>query len=155
MAQSVIMKKIIPVFILLLIAFNSAFAQSNPAAKMNADEKIIRSYLEKQRLFWNEGNLKAFMETYWKSDSLMFIGSKGVTHGWEKTLANYENGYPDTAAMGKLNFDILEVKRLSVIYFFVVGKWHLTRSIGDAGGHFTLLFKKVKNKWVIVADHSS
>jgi len=36
-----------------------------------------------------------------------------------------------------------------------VGKWHLTRSIGDVGGHFTLLFKKVKNRWVIVADHSS
>ena len=68
---------------------------------------------------------------------------------------NYKKGYPDTAAMGKLNFDILEVKRLSVMYFFVVGKWHLTRSIGDVGGHFTLLFKRVKNKWLIVADHSS
>ena len=52
-------------------------------------------------------------------------------------------------------FDILQVKRLSVMYFFMVGKWHLTRSIGDVGGHFSLLFKKVKNKWVIVADHSS
>ena len=95
------------------------------------------------------------MGTYWQSDSLMFIGKSGVTYGWQNTLNNYKKGYPDTAAMGKLQFDILEVKRLSVMYFFVVGKWHLTRSIGDVGGHFTLLFKKVKNKWVIVADHSS
>jgi hypothetical protein len=57
--------------------------------------------------------------------------------------------------MGKLDFNIISVKRLSEIYFFVVGKWHLERSIGDVGGHFTLLFKKVKAKWVIVADHSS
>lgn len=57
--------------------------------------------------------------------------------------------------MGKLDFDILEVKRLSAIYYFVIGKWHLARSIGDLGGHFTLLIKKFNNKWLIVADHST
>lgn len=119
------------------------------------DETIVRNVLETQRLAWNEGNVEKFMEGYWKSDSLMFIGKSGVTYGWQQTLDNYKKGYPDTAAMGKLIFNILEVKRLSVMYFFVVGKWHLTRSIGDVEGHFTLLFKKIKNKWVIVADHSS
>lgn len=119
------------------------------------DEVIIRATLETQRLAWNEGNVEKFMEAYWKSDSLMFIGKSGVTYGWQKTLDNYKQNYPDAAAMGKLTFDILEVKRLSVMYFFVVGKWHLTRTIGDVEGHFTLIFKKVKNKWVIVSDHSS
>ncbi len=128
--------------------FVSASAQKN-------DEKTIRSLLEEQRLAWNNGDKEKFMDTYWQSDSLMFIGKSGVTYGWQNTLNNYKKGYPDTAAMGKLTFDILEVKRLSVMYFFVVGKWHLTRSIGDVGGHFTLLFKKIKNKWVIVTDHSS
>ena len=85
----------------------------------------------------------------------MFIGKSGVTYGWQKTLENYKKGYPDTAAMGKLDFTILQTKRLSAIYFFVVGKWHLARSIGDVGGAFTLLFRKVKGKWMIVADHSS
>jgi hypothetical protein len=27
--------------------------------------------------------------------------------------------------------------------------------VGDVGGHFTVLFRKMGNKWVIVADHSS
>lgn len=125
------------------------------ASAQSKDELIVRDVLETQRLAWNEGNVEKFMEGYWKSDSLMFIGKSGVTYGWQKTLDNYKKGYPDTAAMGKLKFDILEVKRLSVMYFFVVGKWHLTRSIGDVEGHFTLLFKKIKNTWVIVADHSS
>ncbi len=119
------------------------------------DEQIIRTLIEEQRLAWNTGDKEKFMQTYWQSDSLMFIGKSGITYGWQKTLDNYKKGYPDTAAMGKLDFDLLEVKRLSVMYFFVAGKWHLTRTIGDVGGHFTLLFKKVKNKWVIVADHSS
>ncbi len=142
------MKRIIYLLILFLISVNTISAQSK-------DETTIRGLLEEQRLSWNTGDKEKFMVTYWQSDSLMFIGKSGVTYGWQNTLNNYKKGYPDTAAMGKLQFDILEVNRLSVMYFFVVGKWHLTRSIGDVGGHFTLLFKKVKNKWVIVADHSS
>ena len=142
------MKQILSIFILAFLFTFSVSAQTK-------EEQTIRTLLEEQRQAWNTGDKEKFMRTYWQSDSLMFIGKSGVTYGWQKTLDNYKKGYPDTAAMGNLKFDILEVKRLSVMYFFVVGKWHLTRSIGDVGGHFTLLFKKVKNKWVIVADHSS
>ena len=149
------MKKIIFLILLTFALTNIISAQSKPARPAGGDEQTIRTLLEEQRLAWNTGDKEKFMQTYWQSDSLMFVGKSGVTYGWQNTLNNYKKGYPDTAAMGKLNFDILEVKRLSVMYFFVVGRWHLTRSIGDVGGHFTLLFKKVKNKWVIVADHSS
>jgi len=142
------MKKFLCTAIIVVLYTVSSMAQ-------NKDEITIRALLEEQRLAWNSGNIESYMGTYWQSDSLMFIGKSGITYGWKNTLENYKKGYPDNAAMGKLTFDILEVKRLSVIYFFVVGKWHLTRSIGDVGGHFTLLFKKVKNKWVIVADHTS
>ena len=119
------------------------------------DEQAIRNAMAEQLAAWNTGNIDRFMQTYWQSDSLKFIGKSGITYGWQKTLENYKKGYPDTATMGKLDFDILEVKRLSVLYFFVTGKWHLTRSIGNVGGYYTLLFKKIKNRWVIVVDHSS
>lgn len=141
------MKKII-LAIAVLFVFTAVKAQSK-------DETIIRNTLETQRLAWNDGNVEKFMEAYWKSDSLMFIGKSGVTYGWQQTMDNYKVNYPDTAAMGKLTFNIIEVKRLSVLYFSVVGKWHLTRSIGNVEGHFTLLIKKIKNKWVIISDHSS
>lgn len=128
---------------------------SHIATAQNKDEIAIRNVLDKQLQAWNNGDVEKFMDGYWQNDSLMFIGKAGITYGWQNTLNNYKKGYPDTAAMGKLKFDIQEVRRLSVLYYFIVGTWHLTRSMGDAGGHFTLLFKKVKNKWVIVADHSS
>ncbi len=137
-------------FFLLSICFLSL-----PAFAQNKDEQIILNAINIQKNAWNNGDLNLFMETYWHNDSLMFIGKSGVTYGWQNTLNNYKRGYPDTAAMGKLGFDILHVKRLSVMYFSVVGKWKLTRSIGNIGGHFTLLFKKIKNKWLIVSDHSS
>jgi ketosteroid isomerase-like protein len=125
------------------------------ASAQNNDEMFIRNAMNEQLNAWNGGNLERFMDTYWHSDSLMFIGKNGPTYGWNNTLLNYKKSYPDTAAMGKLDFTILSIKRLSVLYFSVAGKWHLSRTAGDAGGAFTLLFKKIKNKWVIIQDHSS
>jgi hypothetical protein len=57
--------------------------------------------------------------------------------------------------MGKLAFDIIQIKPLSADYYFVVGKWMLKRSIGDISGHYTLLMHRIKGEWKIVADHSS
>jgi ketosteroid isomerase-like protein len=119
------------------------------------DESQVRKTLSDQQAAWNNGDIEKFMQGYWQNDSLMFIGKSGITYGWQQTLNNYKKNYPDTAAMGKLNFEFIEIKRLSVNYFFVVGKWHLTRTIGNLDGSFTLLFRKIKNKWVIIRDHSS
>lgn len=119
------------------------------------DEAAVRQVLHEQTLAWNRGDIDGFMTGYWQNDSLMFIGKSGITYGWQNTLNNYKKGYPDTAAMGKLDFKLIEIKRLSSLYFYVVGKWHLKRSGGDIGGYYNLLWKKIKGQWLIVADHSS
>jgi hypothetical protein len=85
----------------------------------------------------------------------MFIGKSGITYGWQQTLDNYKRGYPDKAAMGQLTFTLIEIKRLSSKYYSVVGRWNLKRTIGDIGGHYTLLMKKINGEWVIISDHSS
>jgi ketosteroid isomerase-like protein len=121
----------------------------------NKDESAIRAILAKQSTAWNQGNLDAFMKGYWENDSLMFIGKKGLTYGWQNTLNNYKKNYPDAASMGQLTFTIIEVKQLSAQYEEVIGKWQLARKVGDIEGHFTLLFQKIKGKWYIVMDHSS
>lgn len=125
------------------------------SSAQNKDEKAVLEILKKQTSEWNKGNLEAFMEGYWKSDSLLFVGKSGPTYGYNKTLANYKKGYPDAAARGVLGFDILKVKKLSPEYYFVLGKFMLKRTIGDASGHFTLLFRKIRGEWKIVCDHSS
>ena len=119
------------------------------------DEKEIRRLLATQTEAWNRGDIEGFMQTYWKSDSLMFIGKNGVKWGWRETLNNYKKGYPDTTAMGKLSFEIVQVKRLSPSYFYVVGKWMLTRANDAPNGHYLLLLRKIRGQWYIVADHSS
>lgn len=119
------------------------------------DEQAVRKVLSVQQAAWNAGDINLFMESYWKSDSLKFIGKSGITYGWQQTKDNYKKSYPDTATMGKLTFTLLEVKVFSSTEAYVLGKWHLQRSKGDAGGYFTLLFRKVNGSWVIVSDHTS
>jgi ketosteroid isomerase-like protein len=136
-------------FLLILLGLNLAvFSQSK-------DDKQIRQILHTQTIAWNKGDIEGFMQTYWKNDSLMFIGKNGVKWGWNATLENYKKSYPDATAMGKLSFDLIQVKKLSKTYYHVVGKWMLARTIGDLNGHFNLLLKKIGGQWYIVADHSS
>ncbi len=147
------MKRIILLAALLISIV--AFSQSKPAHPAGGDEIIIRKILNDQAKAWNRGDIEGFMQGYWKNDSLLFIGKSGINRGWQRTLNNYKKGYPDTTAMGKLAFDIVLVKRLSPEYYYVVGKWMLTRSIGDLNGYYNLLLKKINGQWVIIADHSS
>lgn len=124
-------------------------------AAQNRDETAIRTMLAKQVTEWNKANIDGYMHGYWEDDSLLFIGSKGPTWGYAATLARYKKAYPDTAHTGTLTSTILSMKRLSPEYYFVVGKWALQRSAGNVGGSYTLLLRRIKGQWVIIADHSS
>lgn len=142
------MKKIITLSIAMLFFVVVGFAQNKPA-------DIIENSLAAQQIFWNKGDIDAFMQYYWKSDSLLFLGKSGPTYGWENTLNNYKKGYPDKATMGSLDFKILKIEKLSKTTYQVVGKWHLSRIEDEVGGYFTLLWKKISGQWLIVQDHTS
>lgn len=133
---------------LLLLAGLGSHAQSK-------DEKAILAMLEKQNQAWNRGDVAGFMKGYWENDSLMFVGKSGITYGYKNTLENYKKGYPDATAMGQLTTTQIKVIRVSSRYYFIVGKWHLKRTIGDLSGHYNLLLQKINGEWVIIADHSS
>jgi len=121
----------------------------------NSDEQAIREVIANQQVCWNNGDLECFMQGYWKSDDLIFIGSKGVTYGWQQTLDNYKKSYPDQAAMGTLTLDLILLEPLSEDFWSVIGKWSLKRANDNPAGHFTLIFRRLGDEWVIVSDHSS
>jgi ketosteroid isomerase-like protein len=141
------MRKLLCFFLLLFLLQQTRGQDKN--------EQAIRKILSDQTIAWNAGNIEEFMKGYWNNDSLMFIGKSGVTYGYQNTLMNYKKNYSNADAMGTLSFDLIKVQRLSSDYYFIVGKWHLKRTIGDVGGHYNLLFRNVNGSWVIVADHSS
>ncbi len=119
------------------------------------DFQAIRAAMGEQEQAWNQGDIDAFMEHYWKSEDLQFIGSRGPTYGWQTTLENYKKNYPDRDAMGKLRFDILNINRRDKKVISVLGKFTLERKNDQPSGYFLLIWQKIKGKWVIVADHTS
>ncbi|MGI4743009.1 MAG: YybH family protein [Janthinobacterium lividum] len=131
-------------------------AQALPGA--GTVRRAIAQVLATQTAAWNKGDIPGFMAGYWHSDSLVFIGKKGLTYGWQPTLDNYRKSYPDAAQMGHLDFSNLHITPLSAEVAQVVGRWHLARpgaAAGDLQGHFLLIFRRVAGTWIIVADHSS
>lgn len=142
-------------FQIVFLSILSLFYVESSIAQSGSNKKQIISILSTQQDCWNNGDLECFMNGYWKSDSLKFIGSRGLTFGWQKTLDNYKKSYPDKEAMGKLEFDILSVELIGERHAHVIGKWSLDREKDDIGGYFSLIWKKMDEKWVIIADHSS
>lgn len=128
---------------------------SSLSVAQDKDIETVKSILLTQQADWNRGDIPAFMEAYWKSDDLQFIGSSGVIYGWDSTLARYQRTYPDPEAMGKLTFDILKVHKLSKNVILLTGKYTLERRNDRPAGYFTITWRKIKRRWVIVADHTS
>jgi uncharacterized protein (TIGR02246 family) len=118
-----------------------------------------RRVLATQRDAWNRGDIAAFMDGYWRSDDLRFAGGDAYRSGWQTTLDRYRASYPDRVAMGKLDFDLVEVRALDAHTVYVFGKWKLTRTGEPADqaphGLFTLLVEQKDGTWVVTRDHTS
>jgi len=115
----------------------------------------IKKILFQQEQDWNKGDIDAFMNAYWKSDELQFGGASDITKGWQETLDNYKKGYPDKATMGKLTFQVKDMTRHSKKVVSLTGSWELEREKDRPGGHFLLIWRKIKGEWKIVVDHTS
>ena len=95
------------------------------------------------------------MAGYWRSEKLTFISGTDVTRGWQQTLDNYERSYNSKEKMGTLMFSDLEFTILSKDSAVVLGSWALKRQKDTPHGKFTLTFRKFKEGWRIVMDHTS
>jgi hypothetical protein len=125
-------------------------------AQKNRTEKAIYKTLINQQDAWNAGDLPSFMSSgYWNNDSLQFITAKNITRGYNKMLLRYLDKYPDKKSMGVLKMDILKMQKINARNYLVTGHWLLKREADAPQGHFTLWFKKVNRKWVIIYDHTS
>jgi ketosteroid isomerase-like protein len=125
------------------------------AAPESSAELQIQSVLEMQSAAWNRGDLEAFMQGYWKSEETEFVGASGITRGWQAVLDRYRRNYADGKAMGRLSFSNLEVHIVCPDAAFAIGNFQLEREKDRPAGIFTLNFRKFKEGWRIVADHTT
>lgn len=145
------MKNVIAFFLLMLFLAAGAFAQTrNEKARL-----AIRKVMDEQAAAWNRGDIETFMTGYWNSPELKFVSGERITRGWQTTLDNYKKNYSTREKMGTLAFTDLEITILSKDAAVVLGNWALTREKDNPKGKFTLIFRKFKDGWRIVHDHTS
>ena len=119
-------------------------------------EDAIEDVLQRQAEAWNRGDLEGFMEGYLKGPELVFTSGSQVRRGWQVTYEKYKQRYGTSpATMGTLRFSDLEVHPLGEDSAWVLGRWDLSGSSGEAGGIFTLVMQRVDDLWLVVHDHTS
>jgi ketosteroid isomerase-like protein len=122
------------------------------------NEKIseaIKSVMNTQAAAWNAGDIESFMQGYWKSEQMKFVSGDNVSRGWQAALDRYKKNYDSKAKMGVLTFSDLEIDVVSKDAAVVLGNWSLAREKDNPKGKFTLIFRKFREGWKIVHDHTS
>jgi uncharacterized protein (TIGR02246 family) len=128
---------------------------SQTAAQRRHIESDIRRVMNDQVAAWNRGDIDGFMRGYWNSADLVFVSGDNVTRGWQPTLEHYKKSYDSRAKMGTLMFSDLEIKVLASDAAVVLGSWALARDKDNPHGKFTLTFRRFRDGWRIIIDHTS
>lgn len=124
-------------------------------SNIEKDKLAIKEVMNEQAKCWSNGDLEGFMNGYWKSDSLRFLGKRGLTKGWQTTLNNYKKSYPDKKTMGILKFSCISFEAMNERNMFVVGKWALEREKDTLSGYYSLLWAKIDGRWKVIFDHTN
>ena len=122
------------------------------------DEKTrmaIRKVMDEQTAAWNRGDIDGFMQGYWNSPNMTFVSGNNVTKGWQPTLERYKKSYNSREKMGVLSFTDLEITVTGKDSAVVLGRFTLVREKDKPTGMFTLNFRKFKEGWRIIIDHTS
>ncbi|MEO8649485.1 MAG: DUF4440 domain-containing protein [Acidobacteriota bacterium] len=128
----------------------TAFGQRSKKA-----EADILAVMDAQTAAWNRGDIEGFMKGYWNSDQLVFVSGDEVSRGRQPTLERYKKNYATREKMGSLSFTGVTVELISNDAAVALGSWSLTRAADSPKGKFTLIFRKFKDGWRIVHDHTS
>ena len=148
--------------LLLAIALLATTTQTMPTTAQSrankGDAKIaaaVRAVLDAQRDAWNRGDIAGYMDGYDRSPNTLFVSGDNVTRGWQTVLERYRQVYDSREKMGLLTFSDLEITTIGKDAAVALGKWHLQRASDEPHGRFTLIFRKTKQGWKIVHDHTS
>jgi ketosteroid isomerase-like protein len=135
----------------------SAAAQNPPTADRPPGRTgvAVWSVLDAQSQAWNRGDIEGYMDGYKRSSDIVFVSGGDITRGWQPVLDRYKKRYDSRDKMGTLTFSDLEITPIGNDAALVLGRWRLRRANDEPHGTFTLLFRKTKQGWKIVHDHSS
>lgn len=143
-----------PISVLLAACIACAHARSGFSPQ---DRAAILQVLGDQQAAWNRGDLEAFLRGYDRSPDLVFTSGGRIRRGYAETRARYlaRYGKDGAAGMGRLAFEVLELRALGDDGALVLGRWRLTETPEAGAGVFSLAFLRTPAGWRIVHDHTS
>jgi len=143
---------ILPLFILIAAVVPAAAQSDEQKAQIEIE---VLAVMARQSTAWNRGDVAGFMTGYWNSPDLVFASGDQITRGWQPTLDRYKKSYDTKAKMGELTFADIEVNVLTKDLAVVLGSWSLKRAADNPKGKFTLIFRRLKEGWRVIHDHTS
>lgn len=148
-------KKVIFIALCLLFAVSASqsFAQES-RRKQNSDEAQIRAALESTAIGWNEGSLEKYLAVYTPDATEMRgTGPAGGVEAIEETMKKgfWKTGRP----LQTLRYESVVVRMLGKQGALVTGNYILTGGgVPERKGWFTSVWRKTKNGWRMIHDHS-
>ncbi len=141
--------------LLMILALTTQMKAQNSASGVTRLQVAVTAVLEAQRDAWNRGDIPGYMDGYARSTKTVFVSGDTVTHGWQTVLERYQKNYNSKEAMGTLTFSELEITPLGRDGAVVLGSWRLQRAQDQPHGKFTLIFRRTRQGWKIIHDHTS
>ena len=119
-------------------------------------QAAVDNLLTRSEQAWNGGDLEGFVGWYKRGPETTFLGSSGLTHGWEAIRDRYAGRFQPGAARDSLRFEDLETRPLAPGLGLATARYVLFR--GDsvtATGVFTLIVERTPDGWRIIHDQSN
>ena len=142
---------------ILLSACSMDREQKLPSLSSSEKDTIVQSItsvMDMQTDCWNNGRIECFTSYYADTSYSCIMGSKGPICGRDSITAVYLSAYP-AGEMGELRFENISIHVLDKDIALVRGKFILEYPDKPMdSGWYTLVFQKIKGKWLIIADQT-
>ena len=142
----------------LVLAGAAASLVSPLAAREAAPQRAIEQAMAASAAGWNAGDVDRFMGVYSDAPDTSFVAADGLIRGKPAMIARYRARYSfeDAAKRGALTFRTLDFRLLDAAHALYIARYQLSYPGGRSeSGVTTLVFRKERGSWKIIADHSS
>lgn len=127
------------------------------AAAVAPDQAAIEAAMAASAAGWNAGDVDRFMAIYSDAPEASFVTGDGLVRGKAAMIARYRAKYDftDAAKRGVLRFATLDWRQLGPGHALYIARYTLTYPDGKTvSGPTSLVFRREKSGWKIIADHS-
>jgi uncharacterized protein (TIGR02246 family) len=136
----------------------AAVVISAPASAQSPEQAAVEAAMAASAAGWNSGSVDRFMAIYSDAPETSFVTANGLVRGKAAIAERYRQHYnfDDPAKRGTLSFRTLDFRLLDPTHALYVAQYLLTYPDGKtATGPTSLVLRKEKTGWKIIADHSS